>query len=135
MTRPQTVVFPYKMAGGRYSPVISAGLCVEGRWRVVELYVDSGAFYTLIHPQLAADCGLNFKKGRKVLVQVGDGSLIPIFLHKLPMQIGGKRFVATVGFSERLGVRFNLLGRQDVFEQFKISFHEKRKVISFQPVD
>ena len=77
---------------------------------------------------------MDFKTGRKIFVQVGDGSLIPVYLHKLPMQIGPQQFNATVGFSEKLGVRFHLLGRQDVFEHFKICFHEKRRLMTFQPV-
>ena len=115
--------------------MVAVGLFVVGQWRAVELYVDSGAFYTLMHATLAVDYGLDFKKGRRVLVQVGDGSLIPVYLHRLPMQIGGKRFEATVGFSEKLGVRFNLLGRLDVFQHFKICFHEKRKLVTFQTVE
>jgi len=128
------IVFTYKPAGGRLSPVVSVGIRLDGQWQVAELYVDSGAFYTLLHAQFAVDFGLDFKKGRKVFVQVGDGSLIPVYLHKLPLQIGPKRFKATVGFSEKLGVRFHLLGRQDVFERFRICFHEKRRVVTFQPV-
>ena len=77
---------------------------------------------------------MDFKTGRKIFVQVGDRSLIPVYLHKLPMQIGPQQFNATVGFSEKLGVRFHLLGRQDVFEHFKICFHEKRRLMTFQPV-
>lgn len=134
MTRRQTYLFPYKAAAGRPSPVVSAGLCVAGKWHAVEFYVDSGAFYTLMHATHAVDYGLEFKQGRRVFAQVGDGSLIPVFLHRLPMQIGGKRFEATVGFSEKLGIRFNLLGRQNVFQQFKICFHEQRKVVTFQTV-
>ena len=128
-------VYPYDLASGRLSPMVPAGICVAGRWRVAQFYLDSGAFYTLMHARHALDYGLDFKQGRKMFVQVGDGSLIPVFLHRLPMQIGGQRFEATVGFSEKLGVRFNLLGRQDVFEQFKICFHEKRKVVTFQTVE
>ena len=135
MRRHTTVIFPYRIAGGRPSPMVSAGRCLANRWQVAQLYVDSGAFYTVMHAQFAVEAGLAFKQGRKVLVQVGDGSLIPVYLHKVRMQIGGKQFVATVGFSERLGVRFNLLGRLDVFEHFKVCFHEKRKVVSFQAVD
>ena len=135
MSPRRTYLFPYKATAGRPSPVVSAGLCVAGKWRVVELYVDSGAFYTLLHATHAVDYGLDFKKGRKVFAPVGDGSLIPVFLHRLPMQIGGTRFEATVGFSEKLGVRFNLLGRQDVFQHFKICFHERRKVVTFQTVE
>ena len=87
-----------------------------------------------MHAQFATGFGLDFKQGRKVFVQVGDGSLIPVYLHKLPIQIGPNQFKATVGFSEKLGVRFHLLGREDVFERFRICFHEKQRVVSFQPV-
>jgi len=128
------IVFPYSLAGGRLSPMAPVGFNLNGHWHVAELYVDSGAFYTLLHAQFAVDFGLDFKTGRKVFVQVGDGSLIPVYLHKLPMQIGPKQFKATVGFSEKLGVRFHLLGRQDVFERFRICFHERRRVVTFQPV-
>jgi hypothetical protein len=71
---------------------------------------------------------------RRVFVQVGDGSLIPVFLHELPLRIGGNQFTAAVWFSARLGGPFNLLGRDRVFDHFRICFHEKRKVVSFQPV-
>ena len=64
----------------------------------------------------------------------GDGSLIPVYLHDLPLQIGNKLIRAPVGFSERLGVAFNLLGRLGVFEHFTICFREKQKTISFQSV-
>ena len=135
MSPRRTYVFHYKATAGRPSPVVSVGLFVGGQWRAAELYVDSGAFYTLIHATHAVAYGLDFKKGRKVFVQVGDGSLIPVFPHRLPMQIGGKRFEATIGVSEKLGVRFDLLGRQDVFQHFKICFHEQRKLVTFQTVD
>jgi hypothetical protein len=134
-TASRVSVYPYDLAYGRLSPMVPAGICVAGRWRVAQFYLDSGAFYTLMHAAHAVDCGLDFKKGRKSHAQVGDGSLIPVFLHRLPMQIGGKRFEATVGFSEKLGIRFNLLGRQDVFQHFKICFHERRKVVTFQTVN
>jgi len=91
-------IFPYKFAGGRLSPVVSIGIEIQGQWQVAECYVDSGAFYTLLHAQFAVDFGLDFKSGRKMYVQVGDGSLIPMHLHKLSLQIGGKQLKATVGF-------------------------------------
>src|SRR5262249_7306002 len=70
-----TTCFAYKLAVGRLSPVASVGIAVNGQWRVAELYVDSGAFYTLLHAQFAKDFGLDYERGRKALVQVGDGSL------------------------------------------------------------
>lgn len=135
MASHRLIVFPYGMVCGRPSPVATVGIFVTGRWRVVELYVDSGAFYTMLHVHFATDFGLDYKQGRKILVQVGDGSLIPVYLHELMMQIGEKQFVSELGFSEKLGVSFNLLGRHGVFEHFKICFHEKRKVVSFEMLD
>jgi hypothetical protein len=41
--------------------------------------------------------------------------------------------MAPVGFSDELGVGFNLLGRSSVFERFEICFREKQGVISFEP--
>jgi hypothetical protein len=37
-----------------------------------------------------------------------------------------------VGFSEKLGVGFNLLGRKDIFDVFKICFDESKKIVTFQ---
>jgi len=33
--------------------------------------------------------------------------------------------------SKQLGIGFNIIGRKDVFERFKICFDEKEKVIEF----
>ncbi|MBI2928775.1 MAG: hypothetical protein HYY24_24185 [Verrucomicrobia bacterium] len=135
MASHRPIVFPFKLAAGRPSPIAAVGLRLNGHWHAVEVYVDSGAFYTLFHAKFAVDFGLDYKQGRKVFVQVGDGALIPIYLHKLPLQIGPRRFKATVGFSDKLGVRFHLLGREDVFERFRICFHEKRRLIYFHPLN
>jgi hypothetical protein len=106
---------------------------LESVWQPLELYLDSGATYTILRPKVAQALGLNWAVGRKVFVQVGDGSQIPVYLHRLNVQIGPTRFRATVGFSDKLGLGFHLLGRQDVFERFRICFHEKRKVVTFRP--
>jgi hypothetical protein len=134
MSSARPIVFPYKITAGRLSPMISIGILLSGRWQVAELYVDSGAFYTVMHARFATDFGLDYTKGRKIFVQVGDGSLIPVYLHELVIQIGDKQFRTLVGFSSGLGVSFNLLGRFGVFEHFRICFHEKQKTVSFLPV-
>ncbi len=122
------------MAGGRLSPLIPVGIYVGQQWRMASFYVDSGAFYSLMHARFAAALGMDFTSGRKIFAQVGDGSLIPVYLHQLPLQIGSTQFQAPVGFSERLGVAFNLLGRIGVFERFQICFHERQRAVSFLPV-
>jgi len=36
-----------------------------------------------------------------------------------------------IGFSKQLGIGFNIIGRKDVFERFRICFDEKEKVVEF----
>ena len=94
--------------------------------------VDSGAAYTLLHTAIAQGAGFHYRTGHRTTVQVGDGSFIPVYLHDLELQIGPERFLAKVGFSERLGVAFNLLGRDSVFTRFKICFQEQQRMLSFE---
>ena len=82
----------------------------------MEVYVDSGAAYTLLHAQIADGIGFDYRAGEKVYLQVGDGSFIPTYLHDLGLQIGAEQFLAKVGFSDKLGIGFNLLGRSGIFE-------------------
>jgi len=131
----KTIVFKYRPLSNRFSPVIVAGLQMGIQWEVAEFYVDSGAAFTLMRAKFAEDCGLDYTKGRKVFAQVGDGSFIPVFLNDMTMQVGTVRFPAHIGISEKLGLRFHLLGRLDVFKRFRICFHEERQVVTFQPVE
>jgi hypothetical protein len=128
------ILFPYKLLQGRWSPMLSAAIRCGELWRPIELYVDSGAAYTILRADFAEAAQFDYPSGRKVLVQVGDGVFIPVFLHDLPMQIGGIQFTAPIGFSAKLGVPFNLPGRLGVFEHFRISFDQRRKMVSFQPL-
>jgi len=36
-----------------------------------------------------------------------------------------------IGFSEKLGVGFNLLGRKDIFDVFRVCFSDDTKILSF----
>jgi hypothetical protein len=62
--------------------------------------------------------------------------IIPISIdsQNLPIQIGSSRITAPVGFSERLGVGFNLLGRTGVFNQFEVCFDDHACKVTFQPI-
>jgi hypothetical protein len=62
-----------------------------------------------------------------------EASFLPIYLHELEVQVGTDRFSAQVGFSEKLGVGFNLLGRAGIFERFKICFQESQRALTFEP--
>jgi hypothetical protein len=127
------VVFRYKQMLGRLSPTATIGLFLSETWRRIDAYVDSGAAYSIVHGDFARDVGFDFERGLRILVTVGDGSLIPVFLHHVPLQIGPHRIEARMGFSNHLGIGFHLLGRLDVFEHFRVCFHERERVVIFDP--
>jgi hypothetical protein len=126
------VVFRYKPFRGRSAPIITVGVRIGSAWYPVEVYVDSGSLYTVLHARIAEGIGFDYRTGQEIYLQVGDGSFIPVYLHDLELQLGVERCVAKVGFSEKLGVGFNLLGRMGVFEHFKICFDETQGIITFE---
>jgi len=69
------------------------------------------------------------------MIVVGDGSFIPTCFHDLTMIIGGHEIIAPVGFSERLGVGFNILGRKGIFDQFRVCFNDHTRNVSFEKIN
>jgi len=124
--------YRYKSIRGRLAPIITIGVKIGGVWYPIEVYVDSGAAYTLLHAQIADGVGFVYINGERIYLQVGDGSFIPVYLHDLELQIGTEQFSTKVGFSDRLGIGFNLLGRTGIFERFRICFQESQGILTFE---
>jgi hypothetical protein len=76
--------------------------------------------------------GVDWKNGRRQMIVVGDGNFIPVYLHDLAVQIGGWEVKAPIGFSEGLGVGFNLLGRTGIFDQFEVCFNDRTRKVRFE---
>jgi len=115
----------------RKSPIIPVALFGRKEWKITWVYVDSGASYSIFSTEDAHRLGLNLSEGERISMVVGDGGHIPVYLFKLPLKIEDVTIEATIGFSPRLGVGFNLLGRKDVFERFKICFDDRQGVLTF----
>jgi len=116
------------------SPVIPLQLHGPHGWKKVWVYVDSGASVSILAEGEARLLGLHLARGQLTYSIVGDGSSIPVYVHRLPVRIGPFRLTAHVGFSPRLGVGFNLLGRQGIFSRFDVTFSDSRKRVVFKPV-
>lgn len=132
---PDLIVYSYKRTAGMQHPFVTLAVQNQEQWFSLEAYVDSGAIYSVFTPGVAARIGLDYRGGRRTLIQVGDGGLIPVFLHDLKVQIGQSRFVAPIGFSDRLGIRFGVLGRSGFFDRFRVCFDERRYVVTLAPFD
>ena len=72
-------------------------------------------------------------KGKLIHVQVGDGGFIPAYLHRLKMSLDDYTFPVMIGFSYKLGVEFNLLGRSGIFDRFDVTFSQSRGTITLVP--
>ena len=124
--------FPYVQFRGMFSPIVPIRFRFKnGSWVEFKAYVDSGAGYSIFHAEITEILGLELEEGDKAYVTVGDGSLIPVYSHQIMIQLADEEFEAMVGFSRRLGIGFNIIGRKDIFERFRICFDEKEKVVEF----
>lgn len=99
----------------------------------IEAYLDSGAFYSVFKMGVASELGLDLAQAKEKMFVVADGSFIPAKLAKIPIEIGGRRCIAEVAFSDRLNVGFNLLGRKDIFDAFEeVIFRETGKEVELR---
>ena len=111
-------------------PIIPVSINGHKLW----VFVDSGATFSMLSVDEAERIGIDWQSGRRQMIVVGDGSYIPTFIHDLPLQIGTSQITAPIGFSERLGVGFNLLGRTGVFNQFEVCFNDHTRKLTFQEI-
>jgi predicted aspartyl protease len=124
------VEFPYILHKGYLLPLIPIIIFDHIFW----VYVDSGATYTILNAREAEDIGFKWWEGKKEMIVVGDGSFIPIYLHQFPIKIDKWEVITSIGFSDRLGVGFNLLGRSGIFNQFRVCFNEDTSKITFEKI-
>ena len=124
--------FQYQQKHGKYMQIIPIKLrSSDGEWIIFDAYVDSCASYSIFTEEVGEILGIEVENGDKIHITVGNGSLITVYLHNLDVKIGEAEFNATVGFSKHLGIGFNILGRKDFFDRFKVCFDEVRKTVEF----
>jgi len=128
-----SIEFEYSTHVGRKVPIIPVGIRGKDKWHELWVFVDTGATYSVFEAKEAERLQVDVYKGKKIMVIVGDGSFIPVYFHKITIKIerGEVEFKTEIGFSERLGVGFNLLGKKGVFEIFKVCSDDRKKIVSF----
>jgi hypothetical protein len=53
-----------------------------------------------------------------------NSSMITVYLHRMGFGLGEEHFTATIGFSDELGIGFNLLGRFSIFDRLMFCFND-----------
>jgi hypothetical protein len=121
--------FPYiEIKHGIYAPIVELQIFGQ-EWVTFNPFIDTGASFSIFHTDAARLLGINYRKGKLVFLTVGDGRRIPVYEQKLKVKFANQKFIATIGFSSKLGVGFNLLGREDFFHKFRICFNDRDNVI------
>lgn len=127
----RSIEFPYAMHRGTPLPLVPLHLRGGNEWVERWAYVDSGATYSLFHYQVAVAVGANLSNAPRRRIVIGDGSYIEAQFLKLPVRIGEIELDLEIGFSEKLGFEFNLLGRKDLFEKFQVCFSDAERKVTF----
>jgi hypothetical protein len=125
-------IFPYqKNAVGGLFPVID--LLIYHKKFITRIFtlVDSGATISIFREDIAEQLGLVIEDGKETFLG-GVGGRIKGYVHKLEIEVAGKRFPCPVVFSREYTVSFNLLGREAFFEQFRIIFEEKKNYLKLE---
>ena len=124
--------YPYIQFRNRFLPIVPIRFRLGNNdWVEFKAYADSGAGYSVFHESVIEILGLELEDGYKEYVTVGDGSLIPVYMHRIVVQLALEEFDAMIGFSKQLGIGFNIIGRRDIFERFKVCFMENERVVEF----
>jgi hypothetical protein len=126
--------FPYaQIKPGLFGPIVRVEIQGD-TWMEFEAFVDTGASFSIFHAEVAKMLNIKHWRGKLVFVTVGDGGSIPVYEHRLKVRFSEKEFFANIGFSSRLGVGVNLIGREDFFEKFRICFNDRDKVLETTPL-
>ena len=123
--------FPYlKDAQGRHAPIIYLQAWTGNRWLYLQAYVDSGASWSVFHVDVAQLLGIKLTRAKRHYIALGNGSVLPIYLHHIKVRFAGMEFSAPAGFSDALRVGFNLLGRAGFFDRFMMCFNDRERVLT-----
>lgn len=120
--------FPYQKSGDNYYPVVKLAIIFGSEKAILEALIDSGANISIFGEEVAQLLGIEIEKGQKTYLS-GVGGRIMGYIHKLRAETAGKSFSCKIVFSREYKVSFNLIGREDFFKKFVITFDEKNKKV------
>jgi len=120
--------FSYLRKGSQYYPLIDIELTGPKGSLVVKALVDSGASLSIFRPEIANYLAIPIKTGESLYFH-GIKGKIRGYLHRVPVRVSSEKFDCKIAFSPELKISFNLLGRNNLFFPFLITFNEKSKKV------
>lgn len=122
------IEFPYFERGGQYFPSVDFKLRHDKKKLNVRALVDSGASLSVFQAAVAGDLGINIESGKRVYL-TGVGGRILGYFHIVLLELEGRTIKCKIVFSREFNVSLNLLGRDNFFRHFLITFNERAKKV------
>ena len=88
--------------------------------------VDSGADVSVFHTQVADGLGIDLTAGEHATAS-GVGGLVDVSRCPVTIEVEGHRFAASVLFTDGVDPTQPLLGRADLFAEFRIGFDQRNE--------
>lgn len=125
--------FAYLKKGHQSFPVIDVKLKGSKQDIIIKALIDSGASYSVFRYEVADYLEIDIEKGKPIYLE-GIGGRILGYLHTVPCSMAERFHKCKIVFSRELTVSFNLLGRDNFFIPFLITFCEKAKKVIIKEI-
>ncbi|OGL64824.1 hypothetical protein A3B21_03835 [Candidatus Uhrbacteria bacterium RIFCSPLOWO2_01_FULL_47_24] len=126
------IVYRYKRGDdGTLRPVADVILAIGKQQVEVSFYIDSGADITLIPLQFGRALGFKHAQNEIKEIHGVSGAGVPYVERKVKMKFGAQWYLVTIAWALIEEVP-PLLGRRDIFPEFRITFDETRRRIEFR---
>ena len=122
------LTFPYIKKGEVFYPVVDLTILGKVKSLSVSALIDSGASFSIFRPEIAEYLDIDIEKGKALFLE-GVGGRILGYLHMVPVQVEDRRFACKIIFSREFTVSFNLIGRDNFFQKFLITFAEAERLL------
>jgi len=124
--------FSYQFFRGYYFPIIPVTVVKDGKKINTSAVVDSGASISIFQGGFGRLINIDIESGEKRIFQGASAKLIG-YIHNVKLTLTDKEFDCKIAFSDELSTSFNLLGRETVFDNFKVCFDEAERIVEFIP--
>jgi len=125
--------FSYFRKGEQSYPLIDIELFGPKGSLVIKALVDSGSTFSIFRPEIADYLGIPVKSAHCLYFQ-GIKGRISGYLHQIPVRLNQERFNCYIAFSPELEASFNILGRNNFFLPFLITFNEQAQKVVIQKI-
>ncbi len=122
--------FNYTKIRGRTFPIVPITIVTESRVKTLAL-IDSGASISLFKSTIANKLGISIQDGKSESMG-GISGKITVYIHDIMVNFEDDEFICKVGFSEEYSSSFNILGRDNFFKHFLITFDENNEKIKLK---